>query len=94
MGKTREMELSKEKGQIIVEAILLALVSAIIMSLVVTGLQQGQFVQKLTIEPWEKLKGMIECGVWQPCGVSQPAAGMHPSTPPRRLSLDPSGESD
>lgn len=87
------MQLRKQSGQIFIEAVLLAVVMAGLMALIVRQLQEQNFLQKISLEPWQNLKGMIECGVWQPCGVDSPAPGLHPSTPERMLSLDPAGES-
>ena len=85
-------KLQTQKGQFLIEAVLLTLIGISIMALVVSLLKQGNFVQKLTIEPWQKLQGMIECGVWAPCGITSPAPKLHPSSPSRVLSLDPAGE--
>ena len=86
------MQLRSQRGQILIEAVLLTVLAVGLMSLIVSGLQRTQFLQKLTVEPWENLRGMIECGVWQPCGIDNPAPGLHPSSTDRILSLDPAGQ--
>jgi hypothetical protein len=87
------MRLRSQSGQIFIEAVLLAVLMAGLMSLIVSELQKNQFLQKISLEPWENMKGMIECGVWAPCGIDSPAPGLHPSSQDRVLSLDPAGES-
>lgn len=48
-------------------------------------IRQQDTANNLVTKPWEKLSGMIECGVWTGCG-----AGKHPSAQARNISLDPS----
>lgn len=80
--------LDNEKGQLVVEAVLLIIVMMGAALLLTSKLREMEFVQGLTSKPWAMLSGMIECGVWKPCGKSSPAAGLHPSTSNRVSSLD------
>jgi len=77
-----------QQGQVVVEAVLLMTLLFGLSVIVSKYLHQSQLAQKLTSEPWGKLAGMIECGVWQPC---QAAAGLHPSSRDRNLSLNTEG---
>lgn len=63
------MDLSRnQKGQIIVEAVLLLVLTFGIMMLFVGQLKKMEFAKKVTIEPWARISGMVECGSWSPCG--------------------------
>lgn len=73
-----------EKGQILVESVLLMALLAGITVLVQSQIQRRGFLNNLIAKPWESVSGMAECGVWGPC-----AAGKHPLTRNRTLSLDP-----
>lgn len=74
-----------QKGQLVVEAVLLMFVLMGISVAVSNYLQDNQVARKLTAEPWAKLSGMIECGTWNPCRGS--VRGLHPSTIDRANSL-------
>ena len=74
---------SQQKGQIVVESVLLLVVMVAVMTLVINGLKKMNYVESLTFSPWARISGMVECGVWEPCGVTLAnGAGLHPSTRP------------
>jgi hypothetical protein len=77
------MKLNNQKGQLVVEAILLMVVLASISLFASRYLKENQIARKLSAEPWAKLSGMIECGTWNPCRGSK---GMHPQTNDRIIS--------
>lgn len=80
----KKVSVKSQRGQLVVEAILLMVVLLAIAGLATKYLANSQLAQKLTIEPWGKLAGMIECGSWQQC---QGGIGVHPSSINRTLSL-------
>lgn len=78
--------LRNERGQLIVEAVLLMAFLISISMLATKFFRESQVANNLISKPWATLAGMIECGTWSPCG-----AGKHPSAKNRNLSLDPEG---
>ncbi len=88
----RKLILKNHRGQLLVEAVLLSLIFIGLSYTVVTQLKKIEFLQKITVQPWARLQGMIECGVWDPCGIEVKKGGLHPSTTSRVLTLDPSFE--
>ena len=80
--------LRNQRGQLVLEAILLMVVFMGITTLLTGYLRDHRVAAKLVSEPWAKLSGMIECGVWQPCAGGK---GLHPGTTDRFLSLKPEG---
>jgi hypothetical protein len=78
-----------QRGQIIIEYILLLVIIVGLSSLVRNYLVQSRFLQTFTFQPWAKLDGMIQCGVWIQCGLSNPTAGMHPDSASRTISPRP-----
>lgn len=81
--------LRNQRGQVIIEYILMMVVMLTLSFMIQKFLKSSEFIQKLSIQPWGRLDGMIQCGVWKPCGVETKAPGMHPNTKERVLSLDP-----
>ena len=73
-----------QKGQGVVEMVLLLAIVISISMLISNQLQKKKFIQNLVGKPWEKLSGMIECGVWTGC-----APGRHPNSINRNLSYKP-----
>ena len=73
-----------EKGQLVVEALLLIVIGLGFTSLIIKGLRENEFVQSMVSKPWVMLSGMIECGTWNGCG-----SGQHPSTRDRSISHRP-----
>ncbi len=82
------MRIQNQRGQLIVEAVLLMAIGAMLSAFIVNYLKDNQFAQNLVAKPWELLGGMVECGVWAECGKGQ--AGRHPGT--RINSLKPDGQ--
>ncbi len=84
-------QMDSQKGQIIIEYILLLVIVVGLSASMYRFLKDTAFVQKLTFEPWGKLSGVIQCGVWKSCQVDKNSAtpGLHPSMSSRRISLDP-----
>jgi hypothetical protein len=78
-----------QRGQGIVEYILLMVVLFGVFTAVIDFLKTQEFATKFTEGPWKVTNGMIQCGTWSPCGVEAPAAGQHPNAGTRVLSLDP-----
>jgi len=77
-------QIHNEKGQLVVEAVLLLAVVMAITMAVSSYVQKNDFANKLVSKPWKTLSGMIECGTWTGCGQ-----GNHPASTPRNLSLQP-----
>ncbi len=76
--------LRNQKGQGVVELVLLMAVTVSISLAVSKYLRDNQAVQNLVGKPWNTLSGMIECGVWSGCG-----SGKHPNSINRSLSYKP-----
>jgi len=77
-------------GQGTVEFILLMVLGVALFMGAMKILKNADVVGAVTQNPWKVFSGMIECGVWQPCGISTPVANMHPSNRP--LSFKPAGQ--
>ncbi len=73
-----------QKGQGVVEAVLLLVVIVSVSMLVSNELQKRKFIQNLIAQPWSTLTGMIECGVWTGC-----EKGKQPNSINRNLSYKP-----
>lgn len=81
-----------QKGQMAVETILLMVITVGLMAMAMKffkGNGNGPIVSQLTQGPWARLSGMIQCGVWEPCGFGNPNPGKNPNTMARTLTLDP-----
>lgn len=84
--------MNNQKGQAVVEGVLLMVVMLMLIGILITffkGNNNGPIVQQLTQGPWGRLSGMIQCGVWEPCGIGNPVAEKNPNTMARTLTLDP-----
>jgi hypothetical protein len=77
---------NNQKGQFVVEAVLLLTVVMALTMLTRQFFSSTEFGKSLVSSPWQKLSGMIECGSWNGC-----APGNHPSTAQRALTFDPRG---
>jgi hypothetical protein len=75
---------SGQSGQLVLEAILLIVVLMGSAHYLTNFLQEKGFAASLISQPWAKLSGMIECGVWSPC-----APGLHPQSRDRLMSFHP-----
>ncbi|MGE5086024.1 MAG: hypothetical protein ACM3MG_06950 [Bacillota bacterium] len=76
-----------EKGQFVIEAVLLMVVMLAIFMVSVNALKDGQFLAKLISRPWEKISGMLESGVWENEKVTKKTS--HPNTFNRTVSFKP-----
>ena len=77
-------------GQIILEYILLMVVVLGLSAILRDFLRDQNIAATFTFEPWGKLDGMIQCGVWTDrCGVGKRTPGFHPTAGERHLTLDP-----
>jgi len=68
----------RQRGQATTEAILLLVLIVVSINLLFKGLKTMKFTDNLTVNPMEKISGMVECGVWAACGISS-GAKVHPS---------------
>lgn len=76
--------LRNERGQGVVEIVLLLAITVSLGLVFTRYMEQSQFAQKLFGNPWKTLAGMMECGSWKGCGN-----GQHPNSMSRVLSLRP-----
>jgi len=81
-----------QAGQGSVEFVLLMVLGVATIIGAVTYLRSSGFVTGVTVTPWATISGMIECGVWQPCGFSatSSAPALHPNN--RVISYKPPGQ--
>jgi hypothetical protein len=69
--------LSKQKGQVIIEAVLLIVIMLGLWVSLSKTFIEGKYMKKLMQEgPWPRLSGMIEAGVWE---SSSRAKRLHPN---------------
>lgn len=80
---------SGQSGQVIVEYMLLLVIVIGLSAMVRNALVESKFIQGFTFQPWAKLDGMIQCGVWLPCGLKNNASGLHPDSGARAISHRP-----
>ena len=73
------------KGQTVVEAVLLLALFVILATVVSRQFNENQLVAQLVSGPWDRLNGMIQNGVWAPPSESD---AVHPNHLKRRLSTD------
>ncbi len=85
----RNRVLKNNRGQAITEFLLLMFFGIAMFTAFIAGLKKMKFLDKVAVEPWAFVSGMIECGVWKPCGISAPAPNYHPSN--RVISYRPQG---
>lgn len=78
--------LKNERGQFVIEAVLLMVVSVSVLLFGLRYMKENKTMATLVSGPWEKTAGMIESGVWKP---AEEAAKKHPNQTERGLSLDP-----
>jgi hypothetical protein len=83
---SRKSLLKNERGQFVIEAVLLMVVSVSILLFGIRYMKENRTMATLVSGPWEKTAGMIESGVWKP---AEEAAKKHPNQTDRGLSLDP-----
>jgi hypothetical protein len=78
--------LKNEKGQFLIEAVLLMVFSVSLLLFGLKQMQDGKVMENLISGPWKKVAGMIESGVWE---TADKAAAKHPNQRSRLLSVDP-----
>lgn len=83
---SRKSLLRNERGQFVIEAVLLMVVSVSFLLFGLRYLKENKTMGTLVSGPWEKTAGMIESGVWKP---APEAAKKHPNQIERSLSWKP-----
>jgi hypothetical protein len=78
--------LRNNKGQFLIENVLMMLVTIGFLIFATKELREGKYLAKLISDPWQKVAGMIESGVWEPPKTAQTK---HPNQINRSLALDP-----
>jgi hypothetical protein len=68
----KKSEMGAQSGQVLIEAILMISLLAGISMALTRALRNYELPKKIALDPWARLDGMIQCGVWQPCGSSSP----------------------
>ncbi|MGZ3742962.1 MAG: hypothetical protein ACXWRE_03020 [Pseudobdellovibrionaceae bacterium] len=87
MKKNSRTNLLKNKrGQFVIEAVLLMVVSIGFLFGGLRLLKSSNVLGNLVASPWEKVAGMIESGSWD---TADKAAKNHPNQLDRSLSVDP-----
>lgn len=79
--------LHNQKGQVIIEYILVMVVMLTVSFMLQKFLKESAFAQNFTVKPWARLNGMVQCGVWSPCGIEHGKPKLHANG--RLLSLKP-----
>jgi hypothetical protein len=88
----KSLKTKNQVGQASVEMVLLMVLGVAVIFSVFKGLQETNFIGKMIGDPWAKVAGMVECGVWQPCGIGAPKAKLHPGQGSRTLSYKITGQ--
>ena len=78
-----------QRGQGVVEYVLMLVIVLGLSRVTIQSLKQMNFIQTLMFSPWERLDGMIQCGVWKSCGTKKPSPDLHPESQPRATTLLP-----
>lgn len=78
--------LRNNKGQFVIETVLLMIVSVGFFLWGTNQLREGKFLAKMIGGPWQKVAGMIESGVWS---ESEAARKLHPNQKNRSITVDP-----
>lgn len=74
------------KGQVVIEYILLMVLAVGGITFLANTFRESQTIAKLVDGPWQKMAGMIECGVWE---ARKDACTKHPNNLSRSLSYEP-----
>jgi hypothetical protein len=85
-NNSRKSLLKNERGQFVIEAVLLMVVSVGLLMVGLRFLKDGNIMGNLVASPWQKVAGMIESGNWAPADA---AAKNHPNQIDANLSWDP-----
>lgn len=75
---------NSQKGQMIVEAILIMVVLLAIVGLTAQVFKKDDFVASLVSKPWQNIAGMLQNGVWAP---PNKGAKLHPNHYIRHISI-------
>lgn len=76
--------MNNQRGQGVVEYIVLSVVMITFMLFVVKFVNQTELINTLASKPWDVTRGMIENGVWD---KSKDAKALHPNYLHRHISL-------
>lgn len=77
---------NNQRGQFLIESVLLIVVMVGIFMAGTNALRDKKFLAKLIGGPWEQVQGMIECGVW---GPPKKSCAKLPGQTSRTISMDP-----
>jgi hypothetical protein len=75
--------LNNQKGQTVVEGVLLLLVFVTLATIVSREFRDNQLLARMVSAPWDRLSGMIQNGVWE---VPDESNSKHPAHIDRHLS--------
>ena len=78
--------LLNHRGQFVIEAVLLMVVTVGFFIWGTKQLREGKYLAKLIGGPWQKVAGMIEAGVWE---TPDKAKKLHPNQLARSNSVKP-----
>ncbi|WP_413559313.1 hypothetical protein [Bdellovibrio sp. HCB209] len=78
---------ANNKGQFVIEAVLLMIVMVGIFIGSMNALRDSKFLSKIVTGPWERVAGMMESGVWV---AAKDAQKQHPNQRDRSVSFNPS----
>ncbi|MGE0632995.1 MAG: hypothetical protein AB7O96_11340 [Pseudobdellovibrionaceae bacterium] len=81
--KNKMTLLKNQKGQLVVEAVLLVVVMVALFGFFSNWMRNQEFTKKMISGPWLLLSGMIENGVWLP---PEKARALHPNNLERNIS--------
>ncbi len=74
------------KGQFVIEGVLVMGVTIGFFLWGMNQLREGKFLAKIIGGPWEKVSGMIEAGVWE---APEKAKKLHPNQIDRSITNEP-----
>lgn len=63
--------LSNKKGQFVIEAVLLMVISLMLFTALMKSFKDKQIAENILSKPWQKISGMIENGVWADAASSK-----------------------
>lgn len=78
--------LANNKGQFVIETVLMMIVTIGFFIWGTNQLREGKFLAKLVGGPWAKVAGMLEAGVWE---APEAARKQHPNQINRSVSVRP-----
>ena len=86
MRKTIGSSVSNNKGQFLIEGVLIMVLTTGIFMMAVNKLRDSKALSTMIGGPWSKVSGMLESGVWD---TPDAARKKHPNQTERIISLDP-----